>query len=251
MAISSKTRKTLWGRSGNRCAICKSVLIDSEDENDVNLNLGEECHIISSKPNGPRHLPNYDKDYDGYQNLILLCRNHHREIDERILSYPVAKLIAIKKAHEEWHDSKLKEKKKQLPKIGVLFKIENGKEIIDKVKGTDMYQFDYDELKSEQEIDFIGGFYEYLTDWADLLAMGSIGMTEEMKLGFKINADLKKLDELGFILFGGNRKARFQDGEGKDLGIFTIAVLTAKRKADKLNEASHIQVVFGDGKVNF
>ena len=127
MAISSKTRKTLWGRSGNRCAICKSVLIDSEDENDVNLNLGEECHIISSKPNGPRHLPNYDKDYDGYQNLILLCRNHHREIDERILSYPVAKLIAIKKAHEEWHDSKLKEKKKQLPKIGVLFKIENGK----------------------------------------------------------------------------------------------------------------------------
>jgi len=251
MGISNKTRKTLWGRSGNRCALCRTVLINSEDENDINLNLGEECHIISSKPNGPRHDPDYDKDYDGYQNLILLCRNHHREIDERILSYPVAKLTAIKKAHEEWVNNKFKTGKKQLPKVGVLFKMETGKQIIEKIKGTHMYQFDYDELKNVEEIDFIGGFYEYLTDWADLLAMGSIGMTEEMKLGFRINDDLKKLDDLGFILFGGNRKARFQDNEGMDLGFFDIAILTAKRKTEKLEEASYIQVIFGDGKVNF
>lgn len=85
MAISDKTRKMLWAKSGNRCAICKAELI-TEQETDSNLNIGEECHIISSKPKGPRYKPNLN-DYDTFDNLILLCRNHHKEIDTLIDSF--------------------------------------------------------------------------------------------------------------------------------------------------------------------
>ncbi|MBY5958222.1 HNH endonuclease [Membranicola marinus] len=77
IGISSKTRKNLCAKSGNRCSICRTELFAKKFKSDEE-NIGEECHIISSKQNGPRHHPNLD-DYD---NLILLCRNHHKEIDE-------------------------------------------------------------------------------------------------------------------------------------------------------------------------
>jgi hypothetical protein len=100
--ISDKTRKTLWARSGNRCAICRIELVAERDAYDRNLNIGEECHIISSKGKGPRHLDTYEKDFDDYENLILLCRNHHKTIDEQIETYPVVLLHDIKADHEQW-----------------------------------------------------------------------------------------------------------------------------------------------------
>ncbi len=55
MPISNKTRKFLWSKSGNRCAICKTELFTNKADKD-DLNIGEECHIISFKKNEPRHF---------------------------------------------------------------------------------------------------------------------------------------------------------------------------------------------------
>ncbi len=99
MAISDKTRKKLWGRSGSRCAICYIELTPIEKDITGGLNIGEECHIISSKTTGPRFTTSYD-NYDDYDNLILLCCNHHKEIDEQDILYPVDKLRRIKSEHE-------------------------------------------------------------------------------------------------------------------------------------------------------
>jgi hypothetical protein len=102
MSITTKTRKILWGRSGNRCAICKTELVLEKDPFNRNLNIGEECHIISKRDNGPRHQEKKDFDYDDSENLLLLCCNHHTMIDEQVEKFPVEKLIEIKKQHEEW-----------------------------------------------------------------------------------------------------------------------------------------------------
>ncbi len=102
MSISVKTRKILWGRSGNRCAICKIELVLEKDDFNRILNIGEECHIISEKTTGPRHEIIQEFDYDDYDNLLLLCCNHHTEIDEKIEKYPKEKLTAIKIEHENW-----------------------------------------------------------------------------------------------------------------------------------------------------
>ncbi len=59
MNITDKDRKILWGRSGNRCAICKHELVIEATPNDAESVVGEECHIISGSPNGPRHDPTY------------------------------------------------------------------------------------------------------------------------------------------------------------------------------------------------
>ena len=101
MAISDLTRKIIWARSGNRCAMCNTELVLEKDpSNNEHLNLGEECHIISKKPNGPRYQLIEFFDYDNPDNLLLLCGTHHTTIDNQIDKYPVDKLKQIKSDHE-------------------------------------------------------------------------------------------------------------------------------------------------------
>ena len=82
--------------------ICKDLLFRS-NEIGVDYNIGEECYIISSTPGGPRYDANYVK-YDTYQNFILLCSKHHKEIDDKnnVALYPSQKMQDIKLQHEEW-----------------------------------------------------------------------------------------------------------------------------------------------------
>ena len=62
MGITSKTRKMLWGKSGNRCAMpdCKKELVVNISEIDNHSIIGEECHIIAQSPDGPRGNKNFD-----------------------------------------------------------------------------------------------------------------------------------------------------------------------------------------------
>jgi hypothetical protein len=102
MAISDKTRKILWGRSGNRCAYCREELVFEKDQFNRHLNIGEECHIVSKSKKGPRNRIIEGFDYDGPDNLILLCCNHHTMIDEQVEVYSEDELIALKNSHEKW-----------------------------------------------------------------------------------------------------------------------------------------------------
>ena len=104
MGISLKTHKLLWGRSGNQCAICKNYLIvDSTDPNDDPSIVGDEAHIIARNEFFTRG--DYDslpaEDRDQYSNLILLCKTHHKQIDDQPAYFTVERLREIKAAHEQ------------------------------------------------------------------------------------------------------------------------------------------------------
>jgi hypothetical protein len=107
MAITDKTRKLLWGRSGSRCAFCRAILIMENTPHDGESIVGDECHIISGKPNGPRYSPDFASDeLDSYSNLILLCRVHHKTIDDQSETFTADVLHQLKENHERWvHDS--------------------------------------------------------------------------------------------------------------------------------------------------
>jgi len=108
MAITDKERKMLWGRSGNRCVICRHELVVDATVVDDESVVGDECHIISSRSNGPRHDPSYSrKKLDTYENLILLCRVHHKVIDDQDKRYTVNILRSMKANHELWVSQKL------------------------------------------------------------------------------------------------------------------------------------------------
>lgn len=78
MGISDKDRKLLWGRSGNRCAICRTLLaIEAKGDDPASL-IGQEAHIYPSNSGGSRASESPPNDIDGYSNRILLCANHHK-----------------------------------------------------------------------------------------------------------------------------------------------------------------------------
>lgn len=97
-----KDIKILWGRSGNRCAICKLELT-ADGSMDT---LGEMAHIVGQSQNGPRGNQNLS-DRDSYDNLILLCPTHHVEVDKDFAAWPIERLRTIKADHEAWVSEQL------------------------------------------------------------------------------------------------------------------------------------------------
>lgn len=247
MAIGQKTRKTLWARSGNRCAMCRIELVAERNEHDRNLNIGDECHIISSKSNGPRHIANYEKDYDNYDNLILLCKNHHKTIDELWETYTSELLIAVKNNHENWIktviDNAKNLGKKNIPVI--LKRLKSGKEIVDIVREAHAYQFDHDEFKTKEEADFVSTTLQNIHDLGELSSFTDFQIGEQIEIGFDLNKEIEELETRGFYIFGKRRRTRMFDANKKDLGIFEVATFVVFYKENPTIENSEsIKVLF-------
>lgn len=99
---SNLTIKRLYALSGNRCAFpsCERFFVNWEDD----TNFSNICHIEDANPNthkADRFNPNIpDKKRADYQNLILLCSNHHIETNDPS-KYSVEALRVMKREHEK------------------------------------------------------------------------------------------------------------------------------------------------------
>ncbi len=85
--ISSTTIKTLFALSGNVCGWndpetqigCEHALTDPSWEQV----RAEICHIRGLRPTSTRYDPEMnDEERNGYENLILMCPNHHQLVDD-------------------------------------------------------------------------------------------------------------------------------------------------------------------------
>lgn len=95
-----KTIKRLFAESGNQCAIagCTELLC-----NDAGAIVGEICHIKAGRKGGPRYDPNQTaEERNAYDNLILLCPNHHKWIDTNPDNFSVESLIKMKSIKKEY-----------------------------------------------------------------------------------------------------------------------------------------------------
>jgi len=98
------TLKRLFSLSGNQCSFpnCKKILVNQNNALDSNI-----CHIEGANEKGERYNPNMtDKERADYENLILLCNQHHRETDN-VTKYSVNVLKNMKKQHENMINDKL------------------------------------------------------------------------------------------------------------------------------------------------
>ncbi|NIO67789.1 MAG: hypothetical protein GTN71_01675, partial [Anaerolineae bacterium] len=76
--------------------------MDASQTDDESL-VGEACHIVAQSPTGPRGDPSLPPEQlDGYHNLILLCKVHHKLIDDEPDTHTVPRLRQMKAAHERW-----------------------------------------------------------------------------------------------------------------------------------------------------
>lgn len=235
MAITDKTRKILWAKSGNRCAICKTELImDSNAENKTIV--GDECHIISKQPNGPRANLDISINHDDYENLILLCKIHHTVIDDNPKDYPIDKLKKIKKEHEDWVKEELKkgvirfnnpsEEKEKIDEY--LPRLFSGQQLVRIVQGAHFYDFSNCELQNQEEVDLIGSFGEILQDYGDLL--DDFGVGKRIEVEFTLKNMLDDIEANGFFVFGSRMRRKLK--VGGQIDMWDVAVIRILRQDD-------------------
>jgi hypothetical protein len=95
---SNRIVKRLFALSNNVCAFpgCNSPISENSE-----TTTGDMCHIKAKSPKGPRYdSEQTDTERNSFQNLILLCKRHHKIIDSDVNQYTVKKLKKMKKNHE-------------------------------------------------------------------------------------------------------------------------------------------------------
>lgn len=104
-SIPDAERLKLWVRSGGRCALCNTFLLEDEFTAQV-YNFGEMAHNVGrvESDRSPRGLdPLPIEDRNKADNLLLLCEKHHKLIDDGVkrAEYAVEYLRKIKNGHED------------------------------------------------------------------------------------------------------------------------------------------------------
>lgn len=105
-APSENTIKILCGKAAGMCEFegCNKRLF-YDNVSHTEFNNAFVAHIIASSAEGPRGDAVLSAQLsDKLENLMLMCADHHRLIDQPTSGprdYPVEKLKAMKKAHEE------------------------------------------------------------------------------------------------------------------------------------------------------
>lgn len=238
MTVSDRSRKLLWGKSGNRCAICRRELVIDATGKGADSVVGDECHIISGQVSGPRHDSSFAADLiDEPENLILLCKIHHKQVDDQYETYTADLLRMQKTNHEKWVSETLS-KDGQPPPIRVrrikenippaLVRITSGQHVMNILDRALAYSFDNDLLNTPLEMELVSSFFQELQDWGDV--SGDLDAGDRVRTGFRISELVKELEAAGFWLFAAREVRRLEGGIAQP-SPFPIAILKVVRSS--------------------
>lgn len=224
MGISTRSRKLLWGRSGSRCAMCRSELIKPGTPVDDESIIGDECHIVSAVAGGPRYDPDFlHESVDRYANLLLLCKVHHKLIDDQEREYTVSCLRNLKASHETWVSEQLDSRShsrplrvRQVPESipAFLQKIRSGKELLAIVSNACAFAPHYDDLRDDTEAQSVACFLQEAQDWGDI---GLQEVSDRIRAARSLDEHIRDLEQLGFWVFGCREKRILEGGTGPEM----------------------------------
>ena len=103
--IPQKDRIILWGRAAARCAFpnCRIVLVEPAKSEDAEITFGQAAHLVAHSAGGPRGNARFPRGrLDRYENLVLLCGNHHTIVDRQPNFFTIDDLRSWKDEHEKW-----------------------------------------------------------------------------------------------------------------------------------------------------
>jgi hypothetical protein len=211
VAISLPSRRILWCRSGGRCAICRSELvIPSKTGKDDPSVVAEEAHIVAQSPQGPRGDANYPDDVDHHENLILLCRIHHKMIDDQVNEWTVDKLRETKSAHETWVAERLRANPQRVqlipdpgspnPKDIRYDLIISGAQLWNLLSCAKSWRFSYSQEGAEEEVDEMVGMLDELQDWADISG-DLFGLKQQRDAAKRFEEIVLRAAEIGYVIY--------------------------------------------------
>jgi hypothetical protein len=201
MSISDKTRKTLWVKAGGRCSICQQqVVTDAEAAEDDPSVYGEECHIVARSPAGPRARK--IEDPDGYHNLILLCRKHHKQADDQSAHFTVDRLHQIKRDHEMREAARsgpvrlIVDPTKPTPKV--LTACFSGDVLWSHLSGSYSFYPSWPDDLDDAQGQAVATLLDYLRDWLDVAS--EMSYTEAHGAAKEVGEHIRELLGLGIVI---------------------------------------------------
>jgi hypothetical protein len=219
MPLTTRDRKLLWARAGGVCTLCKSRLTEDAKGGDRDVVLGEEAHIVSEEPNGPRYRPMPKEEVDTYANLLLLCPVDHKIIDKQVTYYTEQRLLDLKREHEQWVQYRfspiLPPMNIRDPEAGkplALRRIDTGKELMHVASHKYATHHSSPEPLSTEEADLMGAFLQSIVDYNDI--WDDIGPNGRLQAELSISGDLAKLREAGLVVYTGTRNHILEGGIG-------------------------------------
>lgn len=229
MAVSTRDRKILWARAGNRCSMCHCELVQRGAETSADAVVGEECHIVSPR-GGPRGVSPSDtsRKLDGYDNLMLLCPSDHSRIDQLVAEFTEQRLQRIKSAHEKWVQDTLDPPtsapvviKRAYPTA--LVEITDAATLISIVASAEESSYDHDELTSAADVDEVAGFVQVIHDYAEL--WDDLEPAERIRFTFDIGQLINDARANGWRIFGTRARGALSGGVSRTTSDWDTAYL--------------------------
>ena len=196
--------------------------------------IGEECHIIARELNGPRG--NYKletKDRDRYPNLILLCRNHHKIIDDQVTLFTVESLRQIKLQHEEWVKKSLTEKQRLKSPLFFVYRVDTGIQLC-RMFGCHAFHLDNDQPETEEAAELLGNFAQLIQDYGDI--WGDIPYKERLLAQFTLQELIEEINSIGYVIYGAQQQHRLMFQDFKKPFNMTFVYVLIKSKNNPLVE---------------
>jgi hypothetical protein len=223
MAISSLTRNLLWERSGHRCVLCQKELAKSIHAFSGNRGFGYVCHIISEEQDEPRY--EFLKNYDVYDNLILLCSECRNEIDENWERYPATRLKTLRGVHEAEIRTAIADEKRQKQekeeRLRTLQRISSGEQLFDLIKNVMDFEFEPCEVALQEETNIISEFSQEFLYFVKQLHCGGGTGWQELLLTV-INSKIAELEKRDFQLFGKQKQVKSEDDTVFEVAYFVV-----------------------------
>lgn len=207
MAISERTRKIIWVESGGRCAICRRQVLTPGSETDDPSIFGEECHIIARGASGPRAGGLGEELIDHHSNLLLLCSEHHKQIDDQIATFTVERLHEIKTSHREWI-ARLGNPDggpvrlvpdPSFPRPRLLTPITKGNALWELLRRAEAFEYAYADHQPETAEDLTIEFLDTIKDYLDIAS--ELDSIKEQRDAAKLLGDyISRLAENGYLV---------------------------------------------------
>lgn len=165
--------------------------------------IGHECHIRAQSTGGPRFDPEMPRDQvDDYINLILLCANHHKLVDDQPARYSTEELLTLKEKHETWVRERLSAKggvsSDEAEELGLIL---DGWTLLNMIGGALAFEFDHSQPRTRDETEVLAVFMDLLQDYGDVY--GDLTAGQRLQAGQALHDELEAMSALGWVLIGG------------------------------------------------
>jgi hypothetical protein len=186
--------------------------------------VGDEAHIVARSPDGPRGGQLDPAALDEYDNLILVCKTHHKVVDDQHETFTADFLRTLKRVHEQWVRDRLEETSDSHT---VVRRLSDGRAVwalLDGALSMSVESLDEGTPEVDEALaDLSDAFLQLLNDYLDVIPDIHI---QGMSAIRQAQRTLGELLEHGLVVLGGRRTLAV-GGEPWPDAVFVITLASS------------------------